>query len=228
MPLPTIDVYSDLHCPWAYLACYRLRQVWPAYAGRVQLRWRALALEYINQRGTPKPTLDAEIALIGRIEPAILVQPWSRPAWQWPVTFWPAFEALACAQAQGPDAALAMNWAIRHAFFAESRSPSLRHELLAIAGEAARTAPVDVARFEADWDSGRYKEQVIRESRQGWHEVAVPGSPTFVLADGTQVHNPGGGEADIDEAQGQVRRYTPPRGDPLDPFHDLLDQALRL
>ncbi len=41
MTLPVIDVYSDIHCPWAYLAAYRLRQVWPAYQGRLRIVWRA-------------------------------------------------------------------------------------------------------------------------------------------------------------------------------------------
>ena len=67
MALPTIEIYSDIHCPWAYLAVYRLRRVWPDYAGRVRLVWRALSLEYINERGTPKPIVDAEIGLLRQI-----------------------------------------------------------------------------------------------------------------------------------------------------------------
>jgi hypothetical protein len=34
-----------------------------------------------------------------------------------------------------------MDWSLRHAFFAESRSPSLRHELLAIARAVVICAP---------------------------------------------------------------------------------------
>lgn len=135
--LPTVEIYPDIQCPWTYLAVYRLRTVWPEYAGRVRLVWRALSLEYVNAQGAPKPTLDAEIALIAQIEPALPLQRWSRPGWQWPVTCWPAFEALACAQAQGREAGDTMNWAVRRAFFAENRSSALRHELLAIAREVA-------------------------------------------------------------------------------------------
>ena len=48
-----------------------------------------------NRQGTPKPVLDAEIDLIReRIEPGLPVRRWPRPDWQWPATFWPAFEAL--------------------------------------------------------------------------------------------------------------------------------------
>jgi hypothetical protein len=122
MNLPTIEVYSSIECPYAYLATYRLRQVWPEFAGRVRVVWRALSLEYINRRiGTPPPMFEAEKALFARIEPNLPWQPWTRPAWEWPATMWPAFEALACAQAQGHEAAWAMSWALRYAFFAEGR-----------------------------------------------------------------------------------------------------------
>jgi hypothetical protein len=131
------------------------------------------------------------------------------------VTFWPAFEALACAQAQSHVAGFAMSWALRHAFFAESRSPALRHELLAIAREVATQADLDVERFEHDWDSGRYKASVIADSGRGWHELKVNGSPTFVLPDGRQVSGPASGEVDIDEERGVVRSYVPFVGDPL-------------
>jgi predicted DsbA family dithiol-disulfide isomerase len=70
---------------------------------------------------------------------------------------WPAFEALACAQAQNGEAAFAMSWALRYAFFTESRNIALRGELLAIAQAVAQETSLDLARFEADWDSGRYK-----------------------------------------------------------------------
>ena len=174
-----------------HLTVFRLRQVWPAYAGRLELRWRALSLEYINRQATPKPLLEVELDLIRRIEPALPLRRWARPDWQWPVTFWPAFEALACAQAQGHVAAYAMSWALRHAFFAEGRSPALRHELLEIARSAAAETPLDLGRFEADWDAGRHKAEVIADSRRGWHELKVEGSPTFVLPDGSQVSSPG-------------------------------------
>lgn len=227
MDLPTIEIYSDIQCPWTYLALYRLRTVWPAYAGRVRVAWRALSLEYVNAQGTSKPTLDAETGLIARIEPALPLRRWSRPDWQWPVTCWPAFEALACAQAQGHDAAFAMSWALRQAFFAESRSLALRHELLAIARDVATETELDVDRFEREWDSGRYKASVIAESRRGWHELRVNGSPTFVLPDGRQVSDLASGEADIDEEQGVVRSYVPFEGDPLAVFRALLDAAVQ-
>ena len=91
---------------------------------------------------------------------------------------------------------------------------------------AAAEAGLDLARFEEDWDSGRYKASVIADSRRGWHTLKVGGSPTFVLPSGRQISNPAAGDADIDEQRGVVRRYTPYAGDPLAIFRALLDEAI--
>jgi predicted DsbA family dithiol-disulfide isomerase len=226
MAFPIIEIYSSLECPYAYLATYRLRQVWPEYAGRVRLVWRALSLEYINQRGVSKLTHDAELAFFPQIEPALPLQAWTRPTWEWPVTMWPAFEALACAQAQNDEAALAMSWVLRHAFFAQGRSLSLRHELMAIAAEVAAEAPLELARFEEDWDSGRYKGNVIAESQHGWHDLKVNGSVTFVLPGSRQVTNPAIGEIDFDEANNVLRNYAPYAGDPLAVYREMLEDVV--
>ena len=226
MTLPIIEIYSSIECPYAYLATYRLRQVWPEYTGRVQLVWRALALEYFNRASVSKPTHDAELGFFPQIEPALPLQSWARPEWEWPVTMWPAFEALTCAQAQSHDAAFAMSWAVRHAFFAEGRSPALRHELLAIAAQVAAEVNLDLAQFEEDWDSGRYKSSVIAESRRGWHELKVNGSATFVLPDGRQLTNPAIGEVDFDETNNILRSYTPYTGDPLAMYREMLESVI--
>lgn len=226
MTLPLIEIYSSLDCPYAYLAVYRLRQLWTDYQGKVDLAWKALALEYVNARPVTKPLIDAERPLFAQIEPALPYTPWSAPEWLWPATMWPAYEALACAQAQGPEAAFEMSWALRHAFFGQSTNIALRHVLLDIAKRVSGQAPLDLARFEADWDSGRYKDSVITESRRGWHELKLDGSATFVLPDGERVTNPALGEIDFDEEQFVLRRYTPFAGDPLDAYRQLLDRAV--
>jgi predicted DsbA family dithiol-disulfide isomerase len=225
--VPVLELYSSIECPFAYLAIYRLRQAWPAYAGRIKLAWRALSLEYINKVGNSHPLFEAELKIIRQIEPSIPMQSWSRPVWDWPVTLWPAFEALACAQAQSPDAAFAASWALRHAYFAESRNIALRHELMAVAERVAQEAPLDLERFAHDWDSGRYKPAVLSESRRGWHELKVDGSPTFVLPDGRQVSNPAVGDIDFDEASYTLRSYQPYEGNPLALIRRVLDDVIR-
>ena len=165
--LPTIEVYSDLHCPWGYLAAFRLLHLQPEWSGRLRVAWRCLPLEVVNSRGTPKHTLDQEVPYLLQVEPDIPARAWRRPEWEYPVTALPAFEALKCAEAQGDDAALAYNWAVRRAFFAESRCTSLRHVLIDIARESG----LDLAAFVSDFDSGRYKHLVVEESDQGWNAL---------------------------------------------------------
>src|SRR5690606_14166175 len=116
-----------------YLANYYLRQVMPEYTGRVEIVWRSLSLEYMNERTSSKPREEAEAEHFHQIEPGLPFKRWSRPDWQYPATMWPAFEALACAQAQGHDAAFEMSWALRRGLFAEERHLASRYELFQIA-----------------------------------------------------------------------------------------------
>ena len=223
--MPTIEIYSSIECPFAYASVFRLRRAYPDYAERVEIAWRALALEYVNEGQTARPTIRAELEALRRIEPDLPVQSWMRPDWEWPTTMWPAFEALACAQGQSARAGYAMSWALRYGFFAESRGISMRHELLRIAEGIAGEAGLDMARFEEDWDTGRYKPGVLRESERGWRGLKVDGSATFVLPGGRQVPNPGLEGLDFDEEALRVRSYTPPERDVLEIYRELLEEA---
>lgn len=221
--LPTIEVFSDIHCPWGYLATFRLRQLEQEWQGRVRLAWRCLPLEVVNSRGTPKRIIDQELPYLLQVEPDIPARPWRRAEWEYPVTLLPAFEALKCAEAQGDQAAYTMNWALRRAFFAESRCISLRHVLIDIARESG----LDVARFTDDFDSGRYKHLVMEESERGWNILKVNGSPTLVLPSGEQRPNPGTPELlwDADEQVVGFKAGDYPESDPLDIYRAILESA---
>src|SRR5262245_6844532 len=84
----TIALYSDVHCPYAYVTAYRLRQLREEYRGRVTISYKSLALEYVNRRPTPKPILDNETPFLMLSEPEIPYQPWHAPLSEWPVTMW--------------------------------------------------------------------------------------------------------------------------------------------
>ena len=190
-----VALYADLSCPYAYITAYRLRQLRDEYRGRVVIEHRSLALEYVNREPTPKPVLDNELpVLVALAEPGLPYQPWHRPPSEWPVTMWPAFEAVKSAERQGAELADDLAWAIRVAFFAESRCVSMRHVLL----ELAEQVRLDVARFREDFDAGVTRPLVIAEARRGWEELRVDGSPTFVLPSGRQVSNPGLPEVNLD------------------------------
>ena len=142
------------------------------------------------------------------------------------MTVWPAFEAVACAGLQCLELAVELAWAIRVAFFVESRCISMRHVLL----ELAEQVGLDMDRFTEDFDGGACKRQVIEEARDGWERLRVDGSPTLVLPSGEQVSALGLPELELDEAQNhRPVRFTPAQceGDAcLDLLRAVLDRAI--
>ncbi|CAN5519634.1 dithiol-disulfide isomerase [soil metagenome] len=201
-------MYADLSCPFSYVVHAHWRQLRQHYVRQIEIRHKSLALEYVNSAPTPKTTLEAELPILLNDEPGIPCAPWSAPASEWPVTIWPAFEAVKCAELQGVALASEMAWAIRKAFFSGSRCISMRHVLLDLAGRAG----LEAERFEADLDSGVCKPRVIAEAREGWERLRVPGSPTWVLPDGSFVSDFGLPEIDVDD-QGRATLHGKP-GDP--------------
>lgn len=219
-----IELYADLACPVAYVAHARWRRLRDDYAGRVAIVHRCLALEYVNREPTPMALVEAEIAELAKYEPDLPYQPWPGLPSTWPVTIWPAFEAVKCAERQGLSQADDLAWEIRVAFFRHGRCISMRHVLLDL---ARSVIGLDQARFEADFDRGVAKQFVIDESRKGWETLRVPGSPTFVLPSGRQIAAPGLPDLDVDPSTGQIRSVTmPPCAAPcLDVYRAFLDEA---
>lgn len=180
--MPEIALYSDLHCPYAYIMAFRLRQILPEYDGRLRIAHKSLALEYVNKRSTPRTILAEETPVLLLEEPDIPYQPWTRPDSEWPVTMWPAFEAVKCAALQSDALAYALDWQIRYAFFAESRCISMHHVLFDLAEQVG----LEMAQFEADFLSGVMRREAYADARAGWEALKVEGSPTFVLPSGEQ------------------------------------------
>ena len=181
--LPRLAMYADLACPYAYIAAYRLRKLRDEYRGQLIVEHKSLALEYVNRQPTPKRVLDSECPILMLAEPELPWEPWHAALAEWPVTIWPAFEAVKCAERQGPELADELDWAIRTALFAESRCISMRHVLL----ELAEQIGLAMDRFAQDFDSCQMKALAVQEARDGWERLNVPGSPTFVLPMGRQI-----------------------------------------
>ena len=85
-----LTVFSDLHCPWAYVFSIRLRR---ARTGVDQppVAWRCWPLELVNERGTPWTTLSQEVPVLTQLEPDHFAPPRRET---WPSTMMPAMEAL--------------------------------------------------------------------------------------------------------------------------------------
>jgi predicted DsbA family dithiol-disulfide isomerase len=204
----SIAMYADLACPYAYVSAYRLRQLREEDRAPVVIAHKSLALEYVNREPTPKLLLERELPVLAREEPGIPYQPWQRPESEWPVTMWPAFEAVKCAERQSLELADELDWALRVAFFARSRCLSLRHVLL----DLAQSVGLDLPRFAEDFDRGVTKYQVLQEAQEGWERLHVAGSPTFVLPSGKQISNVGLPDIALDPTQPGGVRVTPASG----------------
>lgn len=185
----TIAVYADIGCPWAHLCVYRLHRARAARGLEDALRFdiRAFPLEIFNEQPTPKNTLDAEISVAGALDPEAGWQMWQGHDYEYPVTTLPALEAVEAAKEQGLDMSEKLDRALRVAFFGQSRTISMRHEIL----DVARSVDgLDVEGLTEAFDSGRARTAVMDQYRKASGDEVI-GSPHVFLPDGSDVHNPG-------------------------------------
>jgi predicted DsbA family dithiol-disulfide isomerase len=184
----TVVVFSDIGCPWAHAAVSRLHRT----RGRlglddeVRFEHRAFPLELVNERPTPKRTLEAEIPVVGAIEPDAGWQLWKGPDFEYPVSTLLALEAVQAAQQQSLHAGEELDRALRVAFFGQSRCISMRHVVLDVAGACDQ---VDVDALSAALDNGAARHRVFEHRNQARGDD-VKGSP-HLFAPGLDAHNPG-------------------------------------
>lgn len=185
----TLVVYSDIGCPWAHLCVYRLHRARSMLGLEDDVRFdhRAFPLEVINEQPTPKKILDAEISVAGALDPDAGWQMWQGAESEYPVTMLPALEAVQAAKEQGLEASEQLDRALRVALFGESKTISMRHEILAVAEACGK---VDCAALQEAIDSGRARAAVMEQQSEA-EGVHIKGSPHIFSADGSDVHNPG-------------------------------------
>lgn len=184
----TIVIYTDIACAWSTVTIRRLLRV-RAELGmddQVQLDHRCFLLEDVNSFPIPKRFLDAEIPVVGALEPEMGWKNWQQDPSTWPVTTAPANEAVHAAKEQSARAAEELDMALRLALFRDSRCVSLRHEILDIATSCPN---LDTDALGSALDDGRARGPMMRDYRE--HRDAVQGSPHLFFADGHDVHNPG-------------------------------------
>src|SRR3954471_24490220 len=185
----TIVIWSDIACPWATLAVHRLHceRSRRGLDGEVVLDHRAFPLELVNGRCTPRRILGAEVPVVGALAPEFGWQVWSAPDSEWPVTMLPALEAVQAAKAQSMAASDALDYALRRAFFAESRCVAMRHVVLDV---AASVPELDADALALALDDGRARHLVVEQWR-GATDGPVKGRPHLFFHDGSHVANPG-------------------------------------
>ena len=185
----TVVLFADISCPWAHAAVYRWREARArlGLTGDLELDVRAFPLELINEESTPRRTVEAEIPVVGAMEPEAGWQVWQGPSDDWPVTTLPALEAVYAAKRQGLAASADLDRALRLALFRDSRNISMHHEIMEV---AASVPGLDADALAELLERGEAKSEIFDDL-----EVAkgsrVQGSPHFFLPDGTDEHNPG-------------------------------------
>ena len=219
-----IEIWSDLHCPWALIAVHRLRQARARLGAEVSLVPRAWPLEWVNDHGTPRDIVTAETAVLASHEPELFN---AYASSSWPSAFLPAFELAAAARrCQGPAIAEDVDYAIRLAFFRDSVDVSvaagLRHALeiaASLDGEVNAEAIMDT------WTNFPVRADVMADFLEG-QQLPIQGSPQIFWPDGSTTHNPGmtdhywrGGlmrirSADPGEPERLLRKFVGPPGQP--------------
>jgi predicted DsbA family dithiol-disulfide isomerase len=185
----TIVIFSDIGCPWAHVAVWRLHDARRRLGleGRVAFDHRVFPLELFNSQPTPRDELEVEWDACAGLAPRAGWQAWSAPAWTWPSTMLPPMEAVQAAKEQGFVASEQLDRGLRRAFWGESRCVSLRHVILEVAAECDG---LDLETLADALDSGRAR-HLLFEQYAVARTDAVSGSPHLFLADGTNVQNPG-------------------------------------
>lgn len=184
-----IEIWSDIHCPWALIAVHRLRQAREHLAAEITFTPRAWPLEWVNERGTPRDVVTAETAVLAGQEPD-LFNAYTNESW--PSTFLPAFELVAAARrCHGLAVAEDVDYALRLAFFRDSVDVSIAAGLRRALGIAAGlNGGIDVEAVMRTWLDSPVRGDVAADFRHS-RRLPIQGSPQIFWPDGSTTHNPG-------------------------------------
>jgi predicted DsbA family dithiol-disulfide isomerase len=185
----TIQVWSDLSCPWSHAIVWRLHDARRRLGleERVRFDHHAFPLELFNSEPTPRPEREAEWPIVAALAPRAGWQPWSAPDHAWPVTTLPPMEAVQAAKEQSLAASEQLDRGLRRAFWGESCCISLRHVILEVAADCEA---VDVGALGRALDDGRARAALMADWATARGEE-VRGSAHLFAPDGTNAQNPG-------------------------------------
>ena len=185
----TVDVWSEIHCPWALIAIHRLRKARARHDLDVVFVPRAWPLEWVNGRGTPRAIVTIETAALAGHEPE-LFNAYRNDSW--PSTFLPAFELVAAARRlHGIRAAEDVDYALRLAFFRDGIDVSIEAGLREALGAAAAANPeIDKVAALDVWRHSNPRDDVAKDFAES-ETLPIEGSPQIFWSDGSTTHNPG-------------------------------------
>lgn len=179
-----ITIWSDVHCPWAYVALLRLHRMRDHLgADRLIFDLRSYQREVVAGTEIDAETAKREVVALAQLEPTAFSALGSEA---WPTSNLNAFEAQKWGFSQGQEIGESFDLALRRAVFLHGHNLGIRRELLAVADlEGLRANQLGAA-----LDDGRFRKAVVADFADALaHEI--PGSPHVILPDGTSHHNPG-------------------------------------
>jgi len=179
-----ITIWSDIHCPWAYVALLRLHRM-RDHLGADHLIFDLRSYPRELAAGDEINAEDAkrQVVALAQLEPTAFSALESQA---WPTTNLPAFEAQKWGFSQGQEIGESFDLALRRSVFLHGHILSVRSELLAVAELEGLMAD----QLGAALDDGRFRKAVIADLEDA-RAQGVTGSPHVVLPDGTAHHNPG-------------------------------------
>ncbi len=184
----TVTIFTDVMCAWSTLALHRFYRARSA-AGlddRLRVNHELFLLEDVNEEPHNSVFVEGERPVIAALDESLGIKPWRRHPSDYPVTSLLANEAVHAAKEQSAVAAEQLDFALRMAFWRDTRCISLLHVVLDVAKSCD---DVDVDRLGDALDTGRARGQMMRTYRDS--REFVRGIPQFFLTDGSTVLNPG-------------------------------------
>lgn len=188
--MTVLTVWSDIGCPWAGLALHTVRAAARSRGHELLIDHRAFPLELFNAEPTPRHIVEPEVVVIGAARPELGWRVWAGRDAAYPATTLPALEAVQAAKdpaiggLRGSDA---LDAALRHAFYAESRCISVVPVILDV---AAGCPEIDADALARALARGAGRAEVFTQ----WHaarDTGVQGSPHLFGPHGWAAHNPG-------------------------------------
>lgn len=181
-------VYSDLRCPWAFVAVRRLlaavERRGVASELHVDHRWFPLDDEAMPSDGE---AVDRKLQAIRELEPAADWYRWTGSDRPFPGSSELAEAWVQGAKGAGPGASTALDLAVRTGLFERGLDIG---DVSVLADLAAGIDDLDVEAVRSEVASGRPAVELERHAELAESDL-VPASPTIVLADGTTWTNPG-------------------------------------
>jgi predicted DsbA family dithiol-disulfide isomerase len=179
--MAVITVWSDMFCPWGYVAGLRLRRMRDELGADVSFDFRAWPLD-VAFRPQQANRVRAEIVALAQHEPSAF----TLYEGDLPTSSLLASEAQKWGYSYGDEVGEYFDLAIRRAMFLHTRNLGVHSELLAV----ARTEGLDADALADALSLGTYRADVNSDIQEG-RALPVEGSPTLVLPDGTVFSNPG-------------------------------------